>query len=96
MKVKEAVAQLKTLDQCGEREIVALFGDEMFKRMELRSHGKDASTASMAEGVLKEMEDWIFKVCQGLGWSDTDCIKAQQACTHLARASMRLSITNKK
>ncbi len=94
MKVKEAVVQLKSLEHCGMFEVEALFGVEMFKRMKLRAHGQNMVSESLAEGVLQEMGEWIFKVCRELGWSEDACEKARQECKQTALTSTRLAIAH--
>lgn len=92
MKYKDAVAQLSELDHCGLAEIETLYKVEMLKRVELRAHDSRLVTKSLMESVLKEMDDWIEKVCRGLGWSDQAVEKSRQECRDTATAAMNFAI----
>ena len=91
MKVKEAVEKLNG-QIISIKEIHALYFSEAMSRAKMRAHGKDKISMSLMEGVLDEMDDWIVKVCQGIGWSEDDCRNAQVACRTVADLSARLAV----
>ena len=95
MKYREAVKQLQDIGNTELSDIEVLYKTEMFRRMELRSHGNNQVSKSLAEGVVKEMDEWIFKVCQGIGWTEDACEKARQECHSTATTSMNLAIHDK-
>lgn len=67
MKVKKAVEKLKAEpSEDLHRNLAKLYGEEAHSRIALRSHGASPSK-SLVEGVMKEMDDWIVKVAQGVG-----------------------------
>jgi len=92
VRVKEAVAQLnKTRPLCGMREIDILYMRELADRMKLRGHNQPFVSKLMAEALVKEMNEWIYKVCAGLGWPDDLCAKARQECNQTAITSVWLA-----
>lgn len=91
MKHKEAVLQLLQQGNVKQFDIETLYKVETLKRVELRAHGRHIISTSLMEGVLKEMDEWIVKVCQGLGWSEDACEKARQECKQIAVTAMHLA-----
>ena len=91
MKYTEAVRQLLEQGDVRMFDIETLYKVEVFKRVELRAHGRREASTSLMEGVLKEMDEWIVKVCRGIGWKDDACEKARQECKQTALSAMRLA-----
>jgi len=91
MKYKEAAEMLVkagTTDMIG---IEVLYGNELFQRIKLRSHGADKASMDMAMGILKEMDGWIAKVCREIGWDEEACNNASRECRSTAATSMALA-----
>jgi hypothetical protein len=97
MKYKEAIEKLlkKAKEPYnGELKmfhVERLYQEEFFNRIKLRSHGVNQVTESLAFSVLYEMDEWIVKVCKGIGWESDACEKAKMECRSTAIASMKLT-----
>jgi len=96
MKAKDAAIELKKQSFYGMSDVLKLFLKELMARIELRSHGETIITKTLAESVLKEMGDWIYKVAKELGWNEDACDKARQECLEIAFESLRMSVIRKK
>ena len=68
MKVKEAVELLQGR-LVGEADLAALYHDELMKRADVRWKSGVIPMAGFCT-LLKEMNQWIVKVCKGLGKTD--------------------------
>ncbi len=91
MKAKAAVEKLSG-HIVSLKEIHALYFHEVMSRVEMRAHGNSKVSVSLMKGVLEEMDDWIEKVCQGIGWSEADCRNAKAECRAFADKSMSLAL----
>ena len=75
MKVKEAIKYLNSCLGPGKDHITALdllklYGREVISRQELRTNKDGTSSMSTLHGVIKEMDNWFPKVCNGIGVSN--------------------------
>lgn len=96
MKYKDAVKYLKYNEHDKMWGVEELYKEEMITRIKLRTHNASKVSKTIALDVIKEMDDWIMKVCRGLGWNEDAIYKAKQECHSSAVTSMNLAINIKE
>lgn len=72
MKVNEAVERLKPAlkGKYIAEKLEHLYLDEIMARAELRAPGQQLMSVGMVLGVIKEVDDWIYKVIVRLGFDE--------------------------
>ena len=104
MKYKAAARQLLEADMADVRDVEALYSNELSNRVYLRSHGVRFVSVSLMDGVrfvsvslmdgvLKEMDEWIVKVCRAIGWNDRKCEKVREICRKTAETLCSMAKT---
>ncbi len=72
MKVNEAVERLKPAlkGKYIAEKMEHIYLDEIITRAEMRNHGDSLMSVGMVRGVIKEVDDWIYKVIVRLGFDE--------------------------
>lgn len=101
MKVIEAIELLKQPELVGKTifdRLRELYGKEFFDRLELRVHSRPTASLSTAEGVLREMDEWIIKVALGVGLTAEQAERLREDERKLTGALVGLAVRlhNKK
>lgn len=92
MKAKEAVKQFEGKNPITRFDLCKLYMNELAPRIDLRVHNRTLVSADTFRGMVKEMDDWMGKVCRLLDISDEDAESIKKENHDMAMASMQKSM----
>ncbi len=92
MKAKEAVKQFEGKNPITRFDLCKLYMNELAPRINLRVHNRTLVSAETFRGMVKEMDDWMGKVCRLLDISPEDAESIKKENHDMAMASMQKSM----
>ena len=94
MKVKEGIAWVNQRKNCKNPfdAMIELYKQETLARVELRNHGKREVSVELMKGIVREMDDWIFKIAIAMKFDEVSARAVVREAHDAADNAMKLAV----